>query len=367
MEILQFGLCDNLGGIETYIKKIHDNIDQSRFHFSFIDMTGENGHPAFEDEFKMRGCTFYKVSPRRVSIKQNRRDLEKLFTEHHFDVLHFNANTLSYIAPILIALKHGCNVIVHSHSVSSVGNKITKYLHIINSFRLRFCQVKRVAVSEPAGKWFFNKRAFIFSPNGVDTDIFRFSFEKRNKIRKTFECEDKLVIGQVATFIPVKNQAFTIEIFEQIKMIVPNAVMWFIGQGETMEQIKTLVHEKHLDDSVLFLGRRTDMPDLYCGMDAHILPSLYEGFPNVAMEAQAMGLPCLFSDCITKEIKVFESLDFMSLSETPEAWADKLLKMINTANIDRVNACKRIEEKGMSVKQEILRIEKLYAGIIEGR
>ena len=367
MEILQFGLSENLGGIETYLKKIYDSIDKSNFHFSFIDMTGENGHPALEDEFKKRGCTFYKICPRRVSVIQNWKELERLFTEHHFDVLHFNINTLSYFAPILIALKHGCKVVVHSHNTSNVGSKITKLLHILNRLFLSMLRVERIACSTPAGKWLFGKKAFIFSPNGVDTDIFRFSFEKRNNIRKTLNCEDKLVIGQVAAFIPVKNQAFTIEIFEQIKMIVPNAVMWFIGQGETMEQIKTLVHEKHLDDSVLFLGRRTDMPDLYCGMDAHILPSLYEGFPNVAMEAQAMGLPCLFSDCITKEIKMFESLDFMSLSETPEAWADKLLKMINTANIDRVNACKRIEEKGMSVKQEILRIEKLYAGIIEGR
>lgn len=366
IEILQFGLSDNLGGIETYIKKIHDNIDQTRFHFSFIDMTGDNCHPLFEEEFKINGCNFYKVCPRRVSITKNRRDLEKLFSEHHFDVLHFNENTLSYFTPVVFALKHGCKVIVHSHN-SSVVRKTSKILHIINRFTLKFMNVERVAVSHLAGEWAFKKSDYKFFPNGVDTSKFIFSKEKRDTIRRSLHCENKLVISEVASFLPVKNHIFTIEVFKRIKKMNSDAVLWFIGQGATMENIKSIVRENELENSVFFLGRRKDMTNLYCGMDGFILPSLHEGYPNVAMEAQSMGVPCLISDAVTNEIKMLDILEFMPLSAPPEAWAEKLLGIIKNAKIERKDACKLMEEKGASIKYEIQRIETLYESLAEDR
>lgn len=364
IEVLVFGISINRGGIETYYKKIVDNIDRSRFHFSFIDMTGEGNVPAFYDELKANGCTFYKVCPRRVSASRNKADLEQLFTEHHFDVLHISINTLSYVKPINIAIKHGCSVLVHSRNAGMTINPVTASLHYLNKFLIKFRRVKRIAVSRQAGEWLYGKSKFDVYPNGVDTARFRFSQESRERIRKELGCEDKLVIGNVGAFLPVKNQAFTIGVFEKILTKRPNAVLWLVGEGPTFSSIKELVVEKGLSDKVLFLGKRNDVPDVYCGMDAHLLPSHFEGLPNVIIEAQTSGLPCLLSDTITEQVKITDLVEYMSLEKSPVEWTEMILSMLNKK--DRPSAYHEINQKGWSVQKEIERLENLYTRVAQG-
>ena len=114
IEILQFGLGSNLGGIESYMKKIWDNIDREKYHYSFVDMTGYVEIPCYYEYFKQTGCNFYKITPRNVSIIQNIKDFNDLFEGHRFDIFHFSVNTLSYMLPVSIALKHNVKVLVHS-------------------------------------------------------------------------------------------------------------------------------------------------------------------------------------------------------------------------------------------------------------
>lgn len=62
------------------------------------------------------------------------------------------------------------------------------------------------------------------------------------------------------------------------------------------------MQKKGLKGKVKFLGARTDAKDLYQAADCFFLPSLFEGLPVTAIEAQAFGLPCVLSDSITKEL-----------------------------------------------------------------
>ena len=367
MEILQFGLCEKIGGIETYLRKINDNIDRDCFHFSFIDMTGENGHPAFKEHFLETGCDFYKVCPRNVSILQNRKDLERLFSEHHFDVLHFSANTLSYMAPVYVALRHGCAVIVHSRSANYAAHGITKVLDYYNKMRLKHMHVARIGVSKEACDWMFSPiNQSVVYPNGVDTVKFRFSAESRSAIREALGCDDKLVIGNVGRFTLGKNQEYAIEIFEKIKQIKKNAVLWFVGAGSEMNRIKELAKSKGLSDDVFFLGQRDDLPMLFSGMDMHLFTSEFEGLGNVLIEAQTSGLPCLSSNRVPSITQITNHAEFMPLEESPDIWAKRLVKMIENSRIDRENAYKVIEEKGWSVQKEIERLENLYTKVAQG-
>ena len=49
-------------------------------------------------------------------------------------------------------------------------------------------------------------------------------------------------------------------------------------------------------------------------MDVFLMPSLFEGLPITGIEAQANGLPCIFADSITKELKITKQAEYCSYS-----------------------------------------------------
>src|SRR5699024_5153800 len=68
------------------------------------------------------------------------------------------------------------------------------------------------------------------------------------------------------------------------------------GQGYLEEELKALCTELNLADKVMFLGYRTDVPEIMQVSDAFLFPSKREGLSVALMEAMATGLPCLVSD-----------------------------------------------------------------------
>lgn len=56
----------------------------------------------------------------------------------------------------------------------------------------------------------------------------------------------------------------------------------------------------------------------------HFSPQLFEGLPVTGVEAQAMGLSMVVSDTVTREMVYTDLVDYVSLNDTPEAWASRL-------------------------------------------
>ena len=361
-DVLQFGLGANLGGVEIYIKTLWDYMDHNEYRFHFIDTTEEGKRPCFYEELQRKGCKFYKITPRRISIKRNQEDIDRLFRENHFDFMHFHTNTLSYSYPIESAIKNNCKVIVQSHNSETTG-KLTKIMHILHRKKLQRKDVYRIAVSKDAGTWLFGNADFSVYLNGIETEKFRFHEENRAAIRKELNSENNLVIGHVGAFLRAKNHRFVIEIFEKALQLEPRAVLWLVGDGNSSE-IKLLAEEKGLTDKVQFLGKRTDLPKLYAGMDAFLFPSLFEGFGLVIAEAVCEGLPCLISDCIPQEAIISDSVQAYSLNASAESWAKKLLDSAQSFSKDRTVCSREVAEAGFSVQAEVARIEKLYETVL---
>ena len=89
----------------------------------------------------------------------------------------------------------------------------------------------------------------------------------------------------------------------------------------------------------MFLGLRNDVSQLMQAMDVFLLPSLYEGLPMVGVEAQLTGLPCMFSDTITNELKISNVSCFLN-NNNADIWADGAIvftrdRRRNNSKIDR--------------------------------
>ncbi|MBT0654210.1 glycosyltransferase [Geomobilimonas luticola] len=93
-----------------------------------------------------------------------------------------------------------------------------------------------------------------------------------------------------------KRPLFFVDLVEKIREKIPNLRVLHAGMGQLEEEVRAELERRGLNDCVLLLGRRTDIPTLMSAADALILCSSREGFPNVLQEAQYFGCPAVACD-----------------------------------------------------------------------
>src|SRR5690606_36846851 len=120
---------------------------------------------------------------------------------------------------------------------------------------------------------------------------------------------------------------YLIEIAARVCGRDPNTYILLVGDGLLRPQIKQMVDQNGLAERVIFAGLRSNIPQIMLvAMDCFVFPSLFEGLGIVLIEAQAAGLPCLYSDVVPQEVVVFPKLmHARSLKETADDWADAVL------------------------------------------
>ena len=137
-------------------------------------------------------------------------------------------------------------------------------------------------------------------------------------------------------------------------------MLFLIGDGKFQYDIEKKVTQLGINDNVVFVGLTLDIPQYLSAMDMMVLPSRYEGLPNVVIEWQTSGLPTLVSDSVTRDCKLTDSVSFVPLER--EAWVEAILK--TNIDIDRKvqseNNIKKIAEAGYSIKEQAAHLKQYY-------
>jgi glycosyltransferase involved in cell wall biosynthesis len=119
--------------------------------------------------------------------------------------------------------------------------------------------------------------------NGIDGD--RFACERN------YRFSSAPVIGTIGRLHVQKGHRFLIDAMLEILRRMPGAQLVIIGGGSLKNALATQAREQGVEASIEFAGETTDSPAALRGMDLFVLPSLWEGFPIVLLEAMASGLP----------------------------------------------------------------------------
>ena len=144
--------------------------------------------------------------------------------------------------------------------------------------------------------------------------------------------------------------------FTKIKNTHPDAKLFLVGDGD-YETLQGQIMRLGINDSVHYLGVRSDVSRLLQAGDLFIFPSLYEGFPGAVLEAETAGLPCVISDTITDEVVLTEKVKQMSLKDSPEHWAEAAIESFSTERADCVDA---VKAAGYDIRDLVHKMEAFY-------
>lgn len=349
------------GGKKNLIMEYYRHIDRDKVQFDFICDSDSQAIP--EAEIIDLGGRVYKISPYQHILK-NMLDIKKIFKENKYQVVHAYNSTMN-VFPMAVAKQCGIPVrISESLSMAHKGDWKTILKIMLRPMSRLFANYY-MSCGTDCGKWQFGDKLFekgrvdVFK-TVINTEFNSYNPELRQKTRKEFGWEDKIVIGHIGRFTPQKNSIHMIEIFGAVARKEPKAILCLIGDGELKEEMLTKIAELGIEKQVSYLGRREDIQQFYNAMDCFILPSLYEGLPVVGLEAESCGLPMFFSTEVTREANACELGHFISLNESCDVWASQILKFTKINMPIRRNYAEEVKKVGFDSASEAMRMQKYY-------
>lgn len=362
IRVLQVIGIMNLGGAETMIMNLYRHIDRNKVQFDFVQ--NENTGAFFDDEITQLGGKIYHcprfTGKNYFTYQKWWRDFFDSHHEYAFVHGHIGSTAAIYLKE---AKKHGVPTIAHSHNISPKSMKQLFYNMLSYPTRniadyLFMCSLQ-AGIDRYGKSAVSDKNRAYFVPNSIETELYRFNEEMREKVRKSLGItKDTLLIGHVGRFADQKNHLFLLDIFSEILKRRPTARLLLVGEGSLRKEIEQKIDEQYLADKVLLVGNQANVNELLMAMDVFAFPSKFEGLPVSLVEAQCSGLPCVISDQVPSDsILIKDLVHIIPLNGNPSEWADSVLN--NQCN-DRVICATLVKEAGFDVVRNAKRLEEFY-------
>lgn len=283
----------------------------------------------FEEECLERGSRLYRVPDAAENITAYIRGVNAVIAETRQDypIIHCHVPNSAFCT-LRAAKREGIrHRLLHSHLAASSDH----LLHRLRNYPLikygRCFATVNLACSKEAGDYLFGGGAYGSFPNGIDIDQYRYDQVEGARLKEQILSNKAAfpVVGCVGRLAKQKNYPFMIEVFKRLLSIAPDAELVIAGDGPERQCLEALVSDASLDGKAHLLGARDDVSKLYSVMDVLAMPSLCEGLPIAAVEAQAAGLHCVFSDDVSSQSDLTGTARFLSREESNDSWAHAIL------------------------------------------
>ncbi|MFH1787846.1 MAG: glycosyltransferase [Candidatus Altiarchaeota archaeon] len=323
INVLEFTTTLEVGGTERMLSYLVRGLDKEKFNVSVACLTHGG---LLADELSADGFDVTALKMRgKLDVAVIWR-LYRLIREKRVDILHtylFHANLIGRIVGKLA----GVPVIISSERIMGLEGR---YRLLLNRFTAPLTSA--LSCNSEAVKKFMTDEVGLPGDkitvihNGVDLDKFGVGADRKSIRRKL-----GLKNGDVACMTVARlDRQKGVEHLIDAAAMTPGAKFLIAGEGPLKEKLEELAKAKGLGKSVTFLGLRRDIPELLKASDVFILPSLWEGFPNVVLEAMAAGLPVIATDTSgTPEAVVQGETGLLVSPANANALSDALKSMIS--------------------------------------
>lgn len=263
----------------TYERPFRLSLEAENLHFHEVDM----------NQYDLIRYPDYALA---LAVK-----IASVARDHQLDILHVHyaiphatsaflaRQILNHDRPVVITTLHGTDITIVGRDPS--------YFEIVKFSIEQSDAVTAVShyLSERTKEYFGTKRTIeviynFFSANpdiGFDTSL-----------RKHYTPGGEKLIVHVSNFRPVKRVVDVVEIFARVQRTIPSKLM-LLGTGIGFEDARNAVIEHGLEESVIFVGKQTNVDAYVASSDLLLLPSGEESFGLAALEAMAYGVPVVAS------------------------------------------------------------------------
>ena len=293
----------DVGGAELMLARLVEGMDRDRFASSVISLV-EPGPVAArirDAGVRVRTLGLRRGRPSAAAVVR----LAAMLRALRPDVLQtwlYHADLLGLIAGRLAGVRRVV------WNVRSSDMRMDRY-RTLSRLTLEACRLASpwpdgIVVNSQAGydthrRLGYRARAWFFIPNGIDTERFRPDAAARSRVRRELGVPmDAPLVGFVARVDPMKDHQTFLRAAVLLARCRSDVRFLLAGDGtEPGGSIDDLVHRAALGTRLLRLGVRPDMESVTAALDVASAVSRFgEGFPNVAAEALACGVPCVTTD-----------------------------------------------------------------------
>lgn len=315
-------------GIANYIHNYFTHIDLKTFEIDLV-INDSDVNNIYLKSLENIGVNVIKICSYEKSTRIWLNQIKALMRKKQYDILEGHVGIR---CNFLCKIAKDNNIpvrIIHTHIAyepESLGKMVIR--KITNLIYSKYV-TDYFGCSKDALQWTFGeltkKHRSTVVKNAIDTNKFKFSEGSRNRLRKALNVENDFVVGCVGRLCFQKNQEFLIEIFDKLLKKHENSKLLLIGDGPDRDMLENKISALGIKDKICFLGLRNDVNELLNVFDAFVLPSRYEGFGIVYLEAQINMLPSFGTlERVPQNVAVSNTMHFISENQNPKYWASEI-------------------------------------------
>ena len=285
----------SIGGLQQVVVNICRTIDRDKFDVTVLCLrdAGE-----LVPEIEKLGIKVILVPQ-----KENHTDyfsflkIAKILREEKVDIIHTH-NSQPFIEGTIGAILSGVKAIIHTDHAREFPDK--RRLMFAEWLMSHFAY-KVVGVSEHTSHNLnkyekISTKKIMTIPNGIDETVYNININTEKKKHEFGIKGSGPVIGLGIRLSEQKGITYLLHAMQYLIKEFPDITLIIAGDGGLEQKLKTEARDLGVDKNTLFVGSRSDIPELLKLFDLYVLPSLWEGLPMVLLEAMAAGCPIVATD-----------------------------------------------------------------------
>jgi glycosyltransferase involved in cell wall biosynthesis len=357
IRLLQIIPSLDIGGAQRFLVDLCNNFDKEKFEIA-VCVLGKKTNSFLESELRENHIPMFFLNLRWTFHPLTIYRITDLFKSFKPDIIHTHLRAIRYVLiPSRLA-----QIPLHIHTIHSLAKYDTSFIFRgLNKIAFKCLGVIPVSISKEVAR-------SVKATYGVESVVIYNGIPTSEYLTEKRKNDEFIRILNIGKFKKAKNHPLLVDAFSKAYKEMPNLRLILVGDGSLRRKVENQVKKLGLEKAVLFLGWRSDIPEIITDCDIFVLSSDWEGLGIVLIEAMASrkpivatnvgGIPEVVEDGVT---------GILVPPRNPEALAKAILRLAKDDKL-RKEMGERGREKAIKefdIKIAVNNYERLYLQNLE--